>query len=200
MNLIPVVAMLIEPTQISIFLGPATAWSLWLMFELDPLLVLAAHLLLHAAVDYALLRLTQVSHLMTLLSFVRVRVCCTGTSASRITSYHSHMCALTMFIVFLFVNELFTMFMFNILVHSCTVLVSYAYLFVAVQNAPLPFGPHVFVAAWVMQQLVEPLVYVEALLNLHHVSWGRRRFRLQWGAQATLEPERARAACSSTRA
>ena len=73
-------------------------------------------------------------------------------------------------------------------------------MFAGVQSAPLPFGPHVFVAAWVMQQLVEPLVYFEALLNLHHIRWGPRRFRLQWGAQATLEPERARAMCSSSRA
>lgn len=71
-----------------------------------------------------------------------------------------------------------------------------------VQHAPLPFGPHVFVAAWVMQQLVDPIVYFEALLNLHHISWGRRRFRLQWGAQATLEPsqDRARASSASARA
>lgn len=60
MNLIPVVAMLIEPTQISVFLGLAIAFSLWHVFAVDPLLVLAAHLVLHACVDYCLLRLTQV--------------------------------------------------------------------------------------------------------------------------------------------
>ena len=73
MNLIPVVAILIEPTQISIFLGLATAWSLWLMFELEPLLVLAAHFLLHAAVDYSLLRLTQAcAHGLICHNYVRI--------------------------------------------------------------------------------------------------------------------------------
>ena len=110
MNLIPVVAMLIEPTQISIFLGLATAWSLWLMFELEPLLVLAAHFLLHAAVDYSLLRLTQAcAHDSSAIS--------TSTVCTRITSCRMHMpillfllvnaCSCQCFIICLFCNSIF---------------------------------------------------------------------------------------------
>ncbi|XP_064618504.1 ceramide glucosyltransferase-B-like isoform X2 [Lineus longissimus] len=56
-----------------------------------------------------------------------------------------------------------------------------------VQGAePLPFSIPEFVVAWFIRELLTVWVYFEALFNVRHIRWGKRRYRLSLGGHTEI--------------
>jgi len=60
-----------------------------------------------------------------------------------------------------------------------------------VQNGALPFSLLTFIIAWMARELLYVFVYCEAVCNVHHITWGRRTYRLSnFGEQLKLNSDK----------
>ncbi|GFO14110.1 ceramide glucosyltransferase [Plakobranchus ocellatus] len=61
-----------------------------------------------------------------------------------------------------------------------------------VQNGQLLFSKAEYVIAWIVRELTSTYVFILAVLNPHHIKWGRNTYKVKMGGLVELVQEKSK--------